>query len=218
MSKQARGKKPLAFLFVALSVGVVVSWTFVRKAQERQEFIGKVDPATGYRCRFTLAPHWHCTDHRSVGNEERTDYDVFSPLPLSALSRWTEAHLFHPATSSTARGPSTPSEIYLISQPIRQQDVGYYHLRNGYPIVDVRGETVSERHFMVDGCHATLSQKSFFINPSIEAITFCLYTPNRTVMYLLQTNVFLERNNVEREMQAIVASLHIEKVPVGGKR
>ena len=66
--------------------------------QERKEFVGKVDPASGYQCRFTFSSTWQCKDdiHSTL---ETLDRATFAPSPPNFIRMWIDGRLLHRSVS-----------------------------------------------------------------------------------------------------------------------
>ncbi|MCW3095800.1 MAG: hypothetical protein JWL77_1418 [Chthonomonadaceae bacterium] len=89
-------RKPLPVLATALVMGVVGLWLWIGKTNERKEFVGNIDPASGYRCRFTISPSWK-RKNRDFGMEpwSLTEYDSFI-VPPSPIRQWVDSKLIYP--------------------------------------------------------------------------------------------------------------------------
>ena len=212
------GWKPVAVLTVALSV-VVAAGLWVRQGQKRAEFLGNVDPASGYRCRFTLSSNWHRHEDRSGRASDVVDFYRFTPPEIGPILRWIETHIPH-RSKPTQLPPFIAPEIYLITNHVRQSsDIA--PLLNGYPIVPRLGEPLTERHITIDSCPATIVEDALTDTvPPIRTATLLVYTPDRKVVYSVNAFFLVPENQGDREIQAIIASFHIEKVavPPFGKR
>lgn len=209
--------KPLTILTVMLSVGVAAG-LWIRQGQKRTAFFGNVDKASGYRCRFTLSSNWHRHDSLSELASDVVDVMSFTPPELSPVLRWIGSHIPH-RSESTQLPPFITPEISLITNTVRQPSDASLFL-NGYPIVNERGRLLTERHLNIDGCPATVVETDLTdTTPPIRAATLLVYTPDRKVVYIVRAFLLVPENQGDREMEAIIASFHIEKVaPPTGKR
>src|SRR5437868_14523896 len=90
-------RRTLAVFGSVLTVATTV-WIVTRP--ERKEVVGRVDPALGYRCRFTLSSLWQ-GEYRPLsvvdadsGWKIDLDYYVCTPRP-SPVTQWMNSHLLH---------------------------------------------------------------------------------------------------------------------------
>jgi len=219
-----------AVLTAILVVGVTGPYLLIHKARERKTFLGNVDPVSGYRCRFTLSPvwNWHVktglTGNRqgsppSFGNHGDFDpgdspldgADFTFPRPASPsgpLSQWLSLHFF-PKTV-----PAKTPKIGLFSCPLKDFP-GHTRLVRGYPEFVGEGEgTVpkhTQSHLLIDGCPATIMDFTSFPD-SPGPYSLIVYDSKSDLLYCVG-GVAEEGESAwfHREMQAIIASFHIEK-------
>jgi hypothetical protein len=182
---------PLASLAAILGVSMVLLCLLVNKAQERTEFVGAVDPASGYRCRFTIASGWK---HYGDGNVV-----FFCPAP-SPLLKWMAVHLFH-ETADTG----TTWAIEMVTET----DGRNLRLWSSEKIV-------TQNHFSIDGCPATVIHSSLDIYGNPPAMTRLWVTvPDQPIRYDMDATVDSpDSDQIEAEMQAIISSFRVEKVAV----
>jgi hypothetical protein len=189
--------------------------------QKRTEFVGRVDPTSGLRCRFTLAADWKREDMlASWGQSMRhlpqglLDIDRFSASPPGPVYRWITTHLF----PSSAAQKVVPG-IYLTSV---QAGTGlpYYQIQSGYPEPSSRPQgslTYTHRHLQIDGCPATMITAS---NKKYSGSGVMVYVPNRSIAYIVSGYAAPgDMALINHEMQEIVSSFHIENAaaPSSGK-
>jgi hypothetical protein len=203
------------------ATGAIVCCAFIGKMHERTEFVGKMDPNSGYRCRFTISSNWHNEVNASPDYPNMIDHDMFI-APTNPMGQWIECHLLH-------HGMADPPLIHLNTYPGRWvSDLIVF--QNGYPEPSPlpNHQPVPHRHRWIDGFPATIEDDDFTIPNGILYHSVCLYVyvPNHAILYtVLATAGPLgseDRRQIEQidhEMEAIIASFHVEKVaPAGGKR
>ena len=212
MLTRARWKR-IAVLAAVLVSGVTAVSLFLIKAQERKPFLGKVDLATGLRCRFTLSPDW-----RRKANAAGQFYAeaVTFTSPPSAIRQWLATHVYHQQASK--RNPPT---IYLMSANVKDLRFNL-QIQAGYPELPTRNSAqlhvFVHRHLLIDGYPATVLTAS---DRSDSGTLLLVYVPEHSMAYILiGAGQPPSSARIEREMQAITASFHIDKVavPTVGKR
>jgi hypothetical protein len=182
-------------------MGVVGICLFVWKAQKRTEYVGPVDPKSGYRCRFTLAPGWSKDDKTNGGYlpEGEVVEAYFRPSQPNPIAAWITVHLLH------RQLPSRDEQTLTVA---RLPDIaGTFPLRNGYPI---NGPDRMQSHLKIDGFPSTVYTQ---IDQYISVTALVVYVPQARAGYIVGAmgrphNV----DHLDSEMQAIIASFHIEKV------
>jgi hypothetical protein len=218
MSKRSRWK-PLSVLATVLVVSVASSWIIVGKAKDRKEFVGRVDPATGYRYRFLLSPAWKPQDLYSIW-ELPSEMEASFILMPSPIRQWLDARLLHKASPE-------PLSIQLIGSKMSDDGWGF-HIVQGYPeyVVPVRMAvmpvTTTHEHLHIDGYPATRARWEWKqTGTTVLHNTFLfVYIPENSTGYTLSASCkdTAELAVIDQEMQAIIASFHIEKVASGDKR
>ncbi len=193
---------------VAAGIGFVVG-----QPQARKEFIGKTDPVSGYRCRFTVSTYWKPDPFRWCS---KTDFEHSFVLTSSPIQLWIERHLMHTFTDKEI------PHIYLAELPTDETS-NASTLVDGYPEVMTAGmrRLISHRHLTIDGCPSTIATYETTEMPGgLSSRTMVLLVHGSTsavVWGMAETEKFA---SVEEEMQAIISSFHVEKmrVPPGEKR
>ncbi|MCW3095795.1 MAG: hypothetical protein JWL77_1413 [Chthonomonadaceae bacterium] len=205
MSSRSRWKT-FALLAAVLVVGMVTTCLLVGKAQERTTVFGEIDREAGLRCRVTLSTGWK-QQAREIGSPS------FVASPLSPVQQWIDRHLLHRPTSQLPT-------ISLGRFPIG----GFrgFCLREGYPelVQSRRLRMLSHRRLHVDGYPATLIEHDYRGTPSLNVTALFVYVPNHATVYAVYgLSEASNADRFDREMQAVIASFHIEKVvPTGGKQ
>ncbi|MCW3097485.1 MAG: hypothetical protein JWL77_3103 [Chthonomonadaceae bacterium] len=203
-----RGRwKPLVVFAIGLAVGVVVTCLFLRKVTQRTTFFGETDPASGYRCRITLPSDWK----QKARLREMADNSFFVASSSSPLQQWIESRLLH-------RPASRPTTIYLSHSALRG-----FRLTGGYPEPTFVGQArlLTHRHLDVDGYHATMIRMNYPALASLHSEVLFVYAPDHSTVYTVYGSAAASHEEqLDREMQGVIASFHVEKVavPAGGKR
>jgi len=108
--------------------------------------------------------------------------------------------------------------ITVMVGPLHPRDVAF-HLIKGYPEVTSSSQSrmIEYRHLHVDGFPATFVCADEGIGPNrFRRTVLLVYVPDHSMLYVVLGNGGVE---TDREMQAVIASFHIEKVvAAGGKR
>ena len=208
-----------AFAALLVVVGVVMAYLLIRMgmARERTEFVGNVDPTSGYRCRFTIS-----SDGKRNTPEGRrqaapvNQIEVFNPV-RSPARRWMEDHLLH-------RQAANAPMIVLFAVPMVPNHLrGSFHIVEGYPELTLPGKSrlVTHRHLHIGGGLATVcTLEGAMPSAPIRTSFLLVYLPDCFLLYaVIGSSETLDFAPTDREMQAIISSFHIEKViPTGGKR
>jgi hypothetical protein len=199
VSKRSR-RTPIIAIPLVLMVGGLALSGFVRKAQERQEFVGPVDPATGYRCRFTLATEW------------KRDGNTFTaPLPIyQRINRF----LFHRPTDD-------PPTIWLDRFSVKEHS-GRFSLVDEYPELhtDLPARVIVQSRVQIDGYPATRGEWGIGpVKPTNRTAFLLVYVPKASTVYQLM-GWSQGSHQAADEMAALIDSFHIEKavVPSNGKQ
>ena len=196
LSKLKPAWKPLVTFSVLL---VVALWFLLSQALMRQEFVGHVDPVSGHRCRFTIAPDWRILDTGPKWIKTSPDSVFFGP-PSNPIRTWIAVHLFH------------ESDWRLESPGIYFETV----VEPGEPRLLLGESIVTQRHFMIDGCPATVTHsviESYGSAPQI--IRLWVWVSRQSIRYDLYATVETQdTDSIEHEMQAIISSFHVEKATV----
>lgn len=217
------GLKYFAVISAVLVIGGGGAWLFTGEAHERQEFIEQSDPASGYRCRFTVASDYQQREDVVQGTS------IFTTKPPDPKWYYLQTKILrHP-----------PPETPVISlKHFSEKDASLVPIRNGYPapVMDVSDQILAVRHFQIDlGCPVTVV--TYIENGkdrSNRCIDMYVSLPSGRNVYRLSGHIsegnpfvsdykiVLKRNvaALDREMEAILSSFHVEKivVPAGGKR
>ena len=218
MSKRARWKA-FAALAAVLVVAVVALCLFIGKARERKEYVSQMDPRSGYRCHFTLSSDWRkgsWSPSALYGRTQELDYiKSFVPTPPNPIMSWIATHLFHQAGISVL-----PPSILLLSLKANEMKY-YFRVQAGYP-EPLRGgqgqlTILIHRHLRIDGFPATIVTEA---GQYCNGVTLLVYVPDHSMSYEVNgLAATQDAASLDREMQAIIASFHIEKVvPTVGVR
>jgi len=218
MSKRSQWKS-LSLLAVVV-VNVAALCLLVGKARERREFVGPVDNA-GYRYRFTVSSAWKndALEQWDFMCVPKPELSLSSPAP-DPVRLWINAHLLHIP-------PSDPDKIYLRKElPVRSAGPrsgfrssivdGYPEPYYGIPVRYVWSPTQhrSIRHFLIDGYPATSDECD--IAPYHLESLLVYVADHRRVYEVTGVSKSANHYQLHRQMQAIIASFHVEKV--SGKR
>ena len=148
-----------------MMVGVILSWLWISKMNERMEFVGKVDAASKFRCRFMVPSDWQAIDnlrraavrsassgvqpfHCWSGQSPVLEDETFTPLP-GTIRRWMDKHVLH---RQTGNSPSIHLST-LTGTLVPWQ----YQIEGGYPEpVVFDEERPLTRRLCVDGYRATV--------------------------------------------------------------
>jgi len=209
--------KILAVLTAILVVGATGAYLLIHKARERKTFLGNID--SGYRCRFTLSSVWQWAvtaqgTARAVDPPPpiAVDYAQFDLPPPSPMSKWLSLHLLHPGAV-----PQDLPKIGLFSYPLSEFPAKF-RLIQGYPSPDWQGTAPkhTQSHLFIDGCPATVIYLTTSVTGKpLHCVYLLVYEPTRSFLYCVGGNSASNDSAwFHREMQAIVASFHVEKVPV----
>ena len=167
------------------------------KTHGREEFIGKIDPVSGVRCRLTVPLGY-----------ERSD----SSLPSRHNRILDSASFETPSGPTLSRPDSEPPKIHIESS--KAEDItDYIRIQAGYPerVKHLDDAVVAQRHTLVDGRPANLLQMS----RPYYGRTLYVYVPNANIVY--RVTVIAEPPDAEpidREMQAILSSFRVEQAAV----
>ena len=183
--------KPVAILAIVLTVGVVATCLSLRNAQERTTFFGAIDPMTGYRCRITLSSGWK-------QEPAEADNPSFVAPPLSPIRKWIDRYLLHQPVTE-------PASINLSGGSLAN-----FTLREGYPERSMRtGEHLrTQRRFHIHDYPATLVELD-------NGEYLFVYVPAAATVYRVAgVSGASGTDRLQREMQGVIASFQVEKVPV----
>ncbi|MCW3055085.1 MAG: hypothetical protein JWN14_4255 [Chthonomonadales bacterium] len=219
-----------SILVLTMMVGVILSWLWISKMNERKELVGKTDTVSKFRCRFTVPSDWQATDNLrrvavlsassgvqplhcwSVPSHVLED-ETFTPLP-GPIRLWMDNYVLHRRTDnspsihlSTLTGTLVPWQ---------------YQINGGYPQpVVFDEERPLTRRLCINGYRATVVTDPLKPGEAMRKMWLLVYVPHHSILY--EVSVSAETSDfapLDREMQAIVASYHIEKVAgsAGDKR
>jgi hypothetical protein len=210
-------KKSLGFLVFVLGLATIVSLLLVGKMRERRPFFGKV--VAGYQCRFMLATDWEPAEDSLTVSTDMPEYHAFTKTE-PPVRTWISNHIFHRPLSPA--GALEPTLMMEIDSAHGRPDV--IQIRQGYPEPNLQGmgQVLAERHLQIDGSRATVVLVELALGgPPIRGTFLCVYIPGASHTYLVGSVADLPNSDrSDREMQAIVASFHVDKVssPLSGKR
>ncbi len=215
MAKRGRWKA-VAVLAAVLMVGAAGTCLWISKMRERKEFVSNA--VDGYRFRCTLSPDWRFQQNVGSNPQNWMKEYVFSPS-RSPLREWLATHLFLQPPSTGNIVNQRPRLILGLETRIRG---GYIDLRSGYPELAAGSHT---KHFRIDNCPATITELDMLTigipgnYPHYSYLLVC--TPDyQNTYYVVSAALPPYSDQIDREMQAIISSVHIERVSVGtsGKR
>jgi len=210
----------------------ILLWFLIGKMHERMEYIGQIDPKSRYRCRFTISPDW--SEQAYSGHKEKNDIDLnlFTARPPSPIQKWVQTYLYHsPNPVKMLLTFQLERQIALESMAATKQGFQFgeqFYLQDGYPELEGfdHDNTLLERHIRIDGYPATFLTAEFLLasqprKPAYRATILLVYRSDGGMLYKVAG--FAEPSDyesVQREMEAITSSFHVEKVPVpsGSKR
>lgn len=208
---QRRRKRPVRPLIVLLAAVLLVGsagFLWMRKMQERKEFVSDVEPATGYRCRFTIGVGWkhNREDRRFVGSwDVGMPPDRFSSTPSNPLLQWITGHLLH-----RPQAEADPAEISLFVEAIGSPAEASF--LNGYPDRPEVTPPLSKRHLIIDGCRAILETHPYSGTSTAHETDLVICTPDRKVFFEVISYSSMQGDPADRELEQIIRSFHIEKV------
>lgn len=218
MFKRVRSKSVVASV-VALVTGIVATCLLIDKIKERTDVVSK--PVMGYRYHFTRPSDWHIAQDYSDASHGMPEAYTFVPTPRP-IREWIAVHLFHQPPHSVP---------FIVEQPRYSMETETalaaphdIQIKSGYPEPDFQGrmQVLSERHLRIDACPATVFRCEMVLQmgTTFHVTMLIVYQPDTGNEYTLQG--WAERHysdQIDREMQAIIASFHVEKVaaPVGSK-
>ena len=147
-----------------------------------------------------------------LGSSSSSKIGYFS-LSTSPTRQWIDSHFLH----RSAAPPTIAfyAQIVHVSVPNR-----WLHFVNGYPETPFLASTrvLAKSHLMVDGYRATVCTVE---QGSMHFVSLAVYLPDKSLLYCVGGLADrLTSASVDREMQAVITSFHIEKVavPTSGKR
>ena len=224
-----RGRwKPLTTLFTVPGLGIVATCLVISQAHERKEFVGQVDPVSGYRCRFTVASDYQ---HREgvLQKDALQNTSIFTSIPPNPIRYYLQTEWLHLSP------PATPG-IYL--EQFSEKHPCLVPISNGYPapVMDIHDRMQSVRHFQIDkDCPVTvITYVGSGQDRSVRYREMYVSLPSGRIGYAVSGRISegdpfaldhesASKGNaaaLDREMDAIISSFHIEKAaaPTGGKR
>jgi len=218
-------------ILTALSTALIVAGAClaIRKAHTRQDILGKIDPESGLRCRYTIAAGWgHNIGQLSSGGsgtwtKEKSrsgasisvlDGDWFEPPPPLPIQEWITTHLGHRPFAGSPSISQTTFKAGDLSKEIP--------IRNGFPepVPPPRARLIMRRHLRIDGYPVTVDTMEV-PHYQVKRMAAYLYTPDQGNLYMVDVATpASEFAPFDHEMQVILASFHIEKVaiPLNSKR
>jgi hypothetical protein len=205
MSKRLRWKSVIAFA-VILVVSVIALCLLASKTPERKGFVGNMEPESGYRCRFTLSSSWRVTGRDIALSPGVLDNATFKPA-RSPIREWIDRVLLH---RQTAIQPMIGLRA-VTKDTASWSDFKY---QAGYPELWLgpREHILTRRRLWIDNCPATVV--SFELARSHPHTLLSVAVPDHSVVFMIRDGN-LKSEDLNREMQAIISSFHIEKVAVG---
>jgi hypothetical protein len=196
-------RKALSVLAVIITVGAIALCLPLGKGN-RKDFVGRVYPGTGYRCRFALSSAWK----REHNTKETLGWmwiveDSFVAPSENPIWHWITLHLFPQKVSAGNARSISLDIIQTKGDPFRYYIVDEYP----HPFYSHHLRPSPARRLIIDGYPATVT-------------TVIVYVPDHSVSYVVNGGTDTQNAApVNREMQAIISSFHVEKVtPAGGER
>lgn len=180
---------------------------------ERKEFVSRVHPISGARCRFTLSADWLIRKFSYEQSEEAPEAYTFTAPPPNSVQRWTDRYLRH-------HEKYEPSILYLTSYNA-QHLPGHLKILMGFPETNLPPSVhvVTHRNLQLDHCPATLITLEQSTAHSNRGSYLLVYGPDQEFVYIMgSATTPSNADQADREIQAIMASFHVEKVappPVG---
>jgi len=201
--------KLIATLFVGVVAGTVALCLLIGKAQGRKEFVGNVDPTSGYRCRFTLASSWRVSARDIDISPGVLDNAVFKPVPQNPIKAWMDRVLLHrEAARQPMIGLTTVTSKDAENYSAIQFEAGYPEMKLGRP-----QRILKQRRLWIDSCPATVvtfgSASPRFHPHTVLTVS----VPDRSIIFSVMDGI-AQSDDMNREMQAILSSFHIERVAV----
>lgn len=199
---RSRGKA-LAGIAAVLMVGLVGLCVWSRKPPKRREFISPVAPTTEYRFRLTVGEGWKILKQQSAWEINDTMY--IAPPDPTPVEKWMADHLL-----PRPKRIHIPSIMLTVQHPLSQNEMPLQH---GYPSVSAPG-SLSLRHLLIDGCPTTVDTIQLpDQGPAYRGTVLIAYTPDRELKYTLLAASYMAGDQTDHEMQNIIHSFHIQKVP-----
>ena len=199
-------------LITVLVAGIGMIALLVGKMRERKAFVSP--EVAGYRYHCTLSTDWKLRQDSQKRPTSRPQSFYFT-APPSPVRAWIASHLPGKSPSPKRRAYEDPTLIMETTKVTAQYTP--VKIRGGYPELDLRGtgHILAERHLQIDKCSATVIR---FEIPSglpqpIHCTCLCVISPDNGYIYLIGS--IAEHSNcdrMDREMEAITASFHIDTV------
>ncbi|HLK59545.1 MAG TPA: hypothetical protein VKU00_23485 [Chthonomonadaceae bacterium] len=226
-------------LLIALLSGMTVWMVHINA---RRSFVGKTDPATGYRCVFTLAPGWQpgprlqLAAPNNLVQERARDTFNFQPPKPAPLQVWLEKHLLHRLSPKAAANPLPQmNEINIVSSVGTSANEMRITLQDGYPdpkidrgVLPIAITTMEQKRMLVSGQRATWSaykiDLSALLGPAwtgntpkvVYAYSFLIKVTDRPLWYIVSATADEEhRTLIANEIRQVRDSFRIEQA--GGK-
>jgi len=213
---KTRGKSRIVLAAVGIMV-VVMLCLFVGRMRERKEFIASA--VDGYRYRCTLSTDWKSSQEYPAYIEKISDLYYFIPSS-SPIREWISSHLFPPQPAK-GKSPTITTAIFMstVTATVESPEV---LIQRGYPepTWGVRSHIVRERHLRIDSCSATVLKWEMANSGfSLHGTTLLVYQPESGNTYIVAGMAEPQGDDrVDREVEGIIESFHVEKVvPAGSK-
>jgi len=208
-------------LLIALVVvpGTVMLCLFVGKMRERKEFIA--DAVDGFRYRCALSTDWQSTKDDTHYLVKMPGIYNFAPAP-SLIQEWISSHLGQPYPVK-GNFPAVPTVIQMHTNSVRSPNNSIL-IQAGYPEPKwggMRPHILTERHLRIGSYPATvLTWEMANTGFSEHGTALLVYQTENGNTYVVSGMAEPQSGGrVDREMEGIVESFHVEKVvPEGGTR
>jgi hypothetical protein len=177
---------------------------------QRTEFVGNVNPTTGYRCRFDVPFRWKFKDERG---------ETFAPTCLDGGTFTVPGSLNKSAVEARLLGPSLPPKAPIIVSFLSSRSgalLSGMRLKAGYPEYNYLDSTIPShiQHFGMDGSAATMITKK---GKHSFKITLMLYNSDCPAFYEMTTEgEMLDYKRITDEIALVIASFRIDKATVSG--
>jgi len=212
--------KRRAALITILVAGIGMTSLLVGKMRERKVFVSAA--VAGYRYRCTLSADWKRTQ------EARTmPPDLPRPVsftaPPSPIRAWIASHL--PGKPSVPKHWTYENPTLIVETEKVTAQYTSIRSHGGYPKLDLHGvgHILTDRHLQIDKCPATVTRFEITtgIPQPIHCTCLCVFSPDHDHAYLIGSIAEISNGDrIDREMEAIAASFHIERTddPAASKR
>jgi len=197
-------------LITVLAAGIGMTALLVGKMRERRAFVSPEVAGSRYRC--TLSTDWKLTQDSQTRSTDRPQSFSFT-APPSPIRAWIASHLPGKPPSPKRRAYEEPTLI-METEKVTAQHTSI-RSQGGYPELNLprAGRILADRHLQIDKCPATLTRFEITLLPGqpIHGTCLCVFSPDHGYTYLIGSLAEpSNRDRIDREMEAITASFHVE--------